>query len=260
MPSGPRRRSSLRAKPWARRDPPNLLNPSCTKSAKSRRLLWRAKNALLAIVLARTQEVTGGDHDDEPGEHEQLKDSRPDHRPAARSSRKMIINALNSGANVLHGRLRGLERPTWRNVVEGQVNLSDAVAAASSTRPATPQVIRAERADSGDADGPAARAGISREARRRDGASRCPARSFDFGLYFFHNARELLERGTGPYFYLPKMESHLEARLWNDVFVLAQDELGIPRGTIRATVLIETIPPRSRWTRSSTSCATTRPG
>src|SRR5581483_3413622 len=65
---------------------------------------------------------------------------------------------------------------------------------------------------------------------------------FDFGLYFFHNARALLERGTGPYFYLPKMESHLEARIWNDVFNLAQDDLGIPRGTIRATVLIETIP------------------
>ena len=65
---------------------------------------------------------------------------------------------------------------------------------------------------------------------------------FDFGLYFFHNARELLARGTGPYFYLPKMESHLEARIWNDAFKLAQDELGIPQGTIRATVLIETIP------------------
>src|SRR5207253_9802060 len=63
---------------------------------------------------------------------------------------------------------------------------------------------------------------------------------FDFGLYFFHNVKSLLERGTGPYFYLPKLENHLEARLWNDVFVLAQDELGIPRGTIRATVLIET--------------------
>lgn len=64
---------------------------------------------------------------------------------------------------------------------------------------------------------------------------------FDFGLYFFHNAKELISRGTGPYFYLPKMESHLEARLWNDVFNMAQDYIGIPRGTIRATVLIETI-------------------
>ena len=69
-----------------------------------------------------------------------------------------------------------------------------------------------------------------------------PASLFDFGLFFFHNARKLLDRGTGPYFYLPKLESHLEARLWNDVFLMAQDELGIPRGTIRATVLIETIP------------------
>ena len=75
----------------------------------------------------------------------------------------------------------------------------------------------------------------------RSTASRCPARSSISALYFFHNAKELLARGSGPYFYLPKMESHLEARLWNDVFVMAQDALGIPRGTIKATVLIETI-------------------
>ena len=73
-------------------------------------------------------------------------------------------------------------------------------------------------------------------------ASRFRRSLFDFGLYFFHNAMELMARGSGPYFYLPKMESHLEARLWNDVFKMAQDELGIPQGTIRATVLIETIP------------------
>ncbi len=72
-------------------------------------------------------------------------------------------------------------------------------------------------------------------------ARRSRARLFDFGLYFFHNAKALMARGTGPYFYLPKLESHLEARLWNDVFNFAQDALGVPRGTIRATVLIETI-------------------
>ena len=84
-------------------------------------------------------------------------------------------------------------------------------------------------------------AGISPRSTSSSTASRCRASLFDFGLYFFHNAKELLARGTGPYFYLPKMESHLEARLWNDVFVRAQQALGIPDGTIRATVLIETI-------------------
>ncbi|GAA3418252.1 hypothetical protein GCM10018952_53200 [Streptosporangium vulgare] len=79
----------------------------------------------------------------------------------------------------------------------------------------------------------------------------------DFGLYFFHSARRQMAKGKGPYFYLPKIESHLEARLWNDVFVRAQELLEIPRGTIRATVLIETTRPRSRWRRSSTSSATT---
>ena len=83
---------------------------------------------------------------------------------------------------------------------------------------------------------------------------------FDFGLFFFHNAAQLVANGTGPYFYLPKLESHLEARLWNEVFVAAAEEFGMPRGTIRATVLIETIWPRSRWTRSCGSCASIRAG
>ena len=83
---------------------------------------------------------------------------------------------------------------------------------------------------------------------------------FDFGLYFFHNAKELLDRGSGPYFYLPKQESHLEARLWNEVFVFAQEALKIPRGSVRATMLIETFPRRSRWRSSSTSCASTPAG
>ena len=92
-------------------------------------------------------------------------------------------------------------------------------------------------------------------------ASRCPGALFDFGLFFFHNAKELLARGTAPYFYLPKIESHLEARLWNDVFVHAQAKLGMPKGTIRATVLIETITGRLRDGRDPLrSCATIRPG
>ena len=91
------------------------------------------------------------------------------------------------------------------------------------------------------ADGPSARLAFAGEARARRWQP-VSGGLFDFGLYFFHNAKELIARGSGPYFYLPKMESHLEARLWNDVFKMAQDELGVPQGTIRATVLIETIP------------------
>jgi malate synthase len=153
--------------------------------------------------------------------------------------RKMIINALNSGANVFMADFEDSNSPTWRNNLEGQANLRDAVRKTISyvspegkcyelnTQVAT-LLVRPR--------------GWHLDERhfQLDGKS-ISASLFDFGLYFFHNAEELIRRGTGPYFYLPKMESHLEARLWNDVFNFAQDRLGIPRGTIRATVLIETI-------------------
>jgi malate synthase len=153
--------------------------------------------------------------------------------------RKMIINALNSGANVFMADFEDSNSPTWQNNLEGQANLCDAVEGTISfvspegkqyklnSRVAT-LVVRPR--------------GWHLEERHFavDGRP-ISASLFDFGLYFFHNAKRLMAKGTGPYFYLPKMESHLEARLWNDVFCFAQDELGIPRGTIRATVLIETI-------------------
>ncbi len=153
--------------------------------------------------------------------------------------RKMIINALNSGANVFMADFEDSNSPTWQNNLEGQANLRDAVRRTISyvspegkrydlnSRVAT-LLVRPRGWHLGErhfqVDGKAISGSL-----------------FDFGLYFFHNAEELIRRGTGPYFYLPKMESHLEARLWNDVFCFAQDRLGIPRGTIRATVLIETI-------------------
>lgn len=155
------------------------------------------------------------------------------------TDRKMIINALNSGAKVFMADFEDSNSPTWRNMVGGQVNLVDAVRRTIEfTSP----------------DGKEYRLGEELATLVvRPRGWHLPERHllvdgepvsgslFDFGLYFFHNARELLDRGSGPYFYLPKLESHLEARLWNDVFVHAQDALGIPRGTIRATVLIETI-------------------
>ncbi len=152
--------------------------------------------------------------------------------------RKMIINALNSGANVFMADFEDANAPTWSNNIEGQANLRDAVRRTISFDSGTKQYKLNEKT-------------ATLLVRPRgwhllekhlfvDGKP-VSASLFDFGLFFFHNAKELMARGSGPYFYLPKLESHLEARLWNDVFVRAQRELGIPNGTIRATVLIETI-------------------
>ncbi|HLF69278.1 MAG TPA: malate synthase A [Gaiellaceae bacterium] len=152
--------------------------------------------------------------------------------------RKMVINALNSGARVYMADFEDANSPTWANVVGGQQNLTDAIERTISVE--TPEkryalndevavlLVRPRGWHLGERhveiDGKPASASL-----------------FDFGLYLQRNAERLLGRGTGPYFYLPKLESHLEARLWNDVFTLAQDRLGLPQGTIKATVLVETV-------------------
>jgi malate synthase len=155
------------------------------------------------------------------------------------TSRKMVINALNSGASGFMADFEDSNSPTWRNMIGGQVNLADAVrgtieheedgkhyelddaVATLLVRPRGWHLVERHLL----VDGEPVAGGL-----------------VDFGLYVFHNARELLDRGAGPYFYLPKMESHREARLWNDVFDLAEDHIGLQRGTIKATVLIETLP------------------
>jgi malate synthase len=152
--------------------------------------------------------------------------------------RKMVINALNSGAKVFMADFEDANSPTWANCIEGQANLIDAVRREIALE--TPE--KSYRLNDQIATLLVRPRGWHLDERHFDVDGEPIAASlFDFGLYFFHNARELLERGTGPYFYLPKLESHLEARLWNDVFVRAQDLAGVPRGSIRATVLIETI-------------------
>ena len=153
--------------------------------------------------------------------------------------RKMIINALNSGADVFMADFEDSNSPTWQNNLEGQFNLRDAVEGTISY--VSPEGKR-YNLNSKVATLLVRPRGWHLVERHFevDGAP-ISASLFDFGLYLFHNAQSLIRKGTGPYFYLPKLESHLEARLWNDVFCYAQDELGIPRGTIRATVLIETI-------------------
>ncbi|WP_018479156.1 malate synthase A [Pontibacter roseus] len=151
--------------------------------------------------------------------------------------RKMVINALNSGADVFMADFEDANAPTWENVVEGQLNLRDAVR--RNIEYQNGKVYRLKEKVAVLKVRP--RGWHLPEKHLLMGDKAISASLFDFGLYFFHNAKELLARGTGPYFYLPKLESHLEARLWNEVFVAAQEALGIPVGTIKVTVLIETI-------------------
>lgn len=153
--------------------------------------------------------------------------------------RKMMINAMNSGANVFMADLEDSLSPTWANVIEGQINLWETVRRTISLTTPEGKVYKLNEKVATLLVRP--RGWHLYEKNVTVGSEQISGSLFDFGLYFFHNAKELLERGTGPYFYLPKMESHLEARLWNDVFNFAQDELKVPRGTIRATVLLETI-------------------
>src|SRR5882724_9673918 len=153
--------------------------------------------------------------------------------------RKMMINALNSGANVFMADFEDANAPTWENNLRGQQNMRDAVARSIAftspegkryaLEPKTATLVVRPRGWH-----------LVEKHLAVDGQP-VAASLFDFGLTFFHTAAALVASGSGPYFYLPKLESHLEARLWNDVFVFAQDALAIPRGTIRATVLIETI-------------------
>ncbi len=156
------------------------------------------------------------------------------------TTRKMVINALNSGARAWMADFEDATSPTWFNVVDGQLNLYDAIrrqidftderGKRYEVGESTPTILVRPRGWHLD------------ERHLTLGGAPVPGALVDFGLYFFHNAQTLITRGAGPYFYLPKLESHLEARLWNDVFVLAQERLAIPYGTIRATCLIETTP------------------
>jgi len=156
------------------------------------------------------------------------------------TDRKMVINALNSGAKIFMADFEDANAPTWRNMVEGQINLGDAIRRRIEFT--SPEGKEYRLKENVAVLMPRPRGWHLVEKQMQVDGKPVSGGLFDFGLFFFHNARELIARDSGPYFYLPKMESHLEARIWNDVFKLAQDELGVPQGTIRATVLIETIP------------------
>ncbi|MEO0779359.1 MAG: malate synthase A [Bacteroidota bacterium] len=154
--------------------------------------------------------------------------------------RKMVINALNSGARVFMADFEDSNTPNWENTIRGQINLRDAInRTISFTHPKTGKEYRLQERTATLMVRP--RGWHLEEKHLHCAGEPMSASLVDFGLYFFHNAKQLLAKGSGPYFYLPKLESHLEARLWNDVFVYAQAKLGIPQRSIKATVLIETI-------------------
>ncbi len=156
------------------------------------------------------------------------------------TDRKMVINALNSGAKIFMADFEDANSPTWENMIGGQINLRDAIR--RTIEFTNPNGKKYRLNEQVAVLMPRPRGWHLVEKHLVVDGQPIAGGLFDFGLFFFHNAKELIARGSGPYFYLPKMESHLEARIWNDVFKLAQDEMGILQGTIRATVLIETIP------------------
>ena len=218
--------------------------------AKLHRAFESRRQELLARRAARQREFDAGKLPDFLPESTQIRSGDWTIAPQPRdmldrrveitgpTDRKMVINALNSGASTFMADFEDANCPTWRNMIDGQINLRDAVRRTITfdqegktyrLKEKTAVLIPRPRGWHLDdkhllVDGKPVSGAI-----------------FDFALYFFHNARELLARGTGPYFYLPKMESHLEARLWNDIFLLAQNELGVPQGSIKATALIETV-------------------
>jgi malate synthase len=223
--------------------------------AALQRELGGRRAELLAARAARQQELSAGAMLDFLPATERIRDD-PHWRVAAPApglvdrrveitgptDRKMTINALNSGAKVWLADFEDANTPFWQNMVTGQLNL---IGALDRTIDYTSEEGKSYRL-APDADLATIvvrpRGWHLDEKHLLVDGQRVSGSLFDFALYFFHCARRQLERGSGPYFYLPKIESHLEARLWNDAFNLAQDTLGIPRGTIRATVLIETIP------------------
>ncbi len=187
--------------------------------------------------LAETAEVREGDWQVAPAPAD-LNDRRTE--ITGPCDRKMVINALNSGAKVFMADLEDASSPTWLNVTDGQRNLADAVRREITFQNPDGRTYQLNEETATLVVRP--RGWHLNERHILVDGEEASGSLVDFGLYFFNNAQELLSRGSGPYFYLPKMESHLEARLWNDVFTRAQEKLGIPYGSVRATVLIETFP------------------
>lgn len=190
----------------------------------------------LPDFLEETAEIRAGDWQAAPVPDD-LKDRRVEITGPV--DRKMIINALNSGAKMFMADFEDASSPTWDVMMQGQINLRDAINGTIAFTAANGKHYALNEKTATLIVRPRGWHLVEKHVLV-DGKA-APAGLWDFGLYFYHNAKRLIGKGSGPYFYLPKMQSHLEARLWNDVFLFAQDALGIPHGTIKATVLIETI-------------------
>jgi malate synthase len=187
--------------------------------------------------LPETEHIRKGDWTIAPVPHD-LQDRRVEITGPA-GDRKMVINAFNSGAKMFMADFEDANSPTWENTIQGQINLRDAID--RTIEYVSPEGKRYALKDKIATLIVRPRGWHLEEKHVFIDGKPISGSLFDFGLFFYHNAKKLIAKGSGPYFYLPKLESHLEARLWNDVFVMAQEELGIPRGTIKATVLVETI-------------------
>lgn len=220
--------------------------------AKLSRTFDRRRKELLAARDVRQQELNAGAKLDFLAETQAIRDDESwkvnpipadlqDRRVEITGpvERKMLINALNSGASVFMADFEDANSPTWENNIEGHINLIDAIEGTITFT--NPNGKKYELNEKVAVLMVRPRGWHLDEKHVLIDGIPVSGSLFDFGLYFFHNAKRLLKKGAGPYFYLPKLESHKEAKLWNDVFNLAQDELGIPRGTIKGTVLIENI-------------------
>ncbi|HET7362283.1 MAG TPA: malate synthase A [Burkholderiales bacterium] len=234
---------------------PILTQPALVFIAKLHREFEPRRQELLARRAARQKQFDAGVMPDFLADTRHIRESDWKIAPQPKdlldrrveitgpTDRKMVINALNSGASTFMADFEDANCPTWHNMIDGQLNLRDAVRRTISFESSGPDssgklyrlsdktAVLIVRPRGWHLD----EKHVTVDGKPVSGAI------FDFALYFFHNAKELIARGTGPYFYLPKMESHLEARLWNDIFIAAQAQLGIPQGTIRATALIETV-------------------
>jgi malate synthase len=218
--------------------------------AKLQRKFGARRTELLAARAARQKEFDAGKLPDFLAETKKIRDTGWRVAPQPKdmldrrveitgpTDRKMVINALNSGASTFMADFEDANCPTWHNMIDGQINLRDA---ARRTISFEQSGKRYKLNDQTAVLIPRPRGWHLDEKHVQVDGEPVSGSLFDFALLFFHNAKELLARGSGPYFYLPKMESHLEARLWNDVFVFSQDALGIPKGSIKATALIETV-------------------
>ena len=231
-----------------------LTTPALERVAALHREFEPRRQELLAARAERAARLDAGERPDFLAETKAVRDGDWKIAPVPKAlelrrveitgpvDAKMVINAFNSGADSYMTDFEDSNSPSWSNQIQGQINIGQAIRRTLSFEQASPAGTKCYQLHDKVATLQVRPRGLHLDEKHVlvDG-QRVHGGFFDFALFMFHNAKELLERGAGPYFYLPKLESHLEARLWNDVFVMTQNELGLPQGSIKATVLIETI-------------------